>query len=876
MRTKSVQTERIIAHPAHTAKAVVSVYSRAGAWLADLVEDVLSIDVTLSVDNFSGAAVRVRRQFGVRNNVPIMSGLFAVGARVLVACTAVPADCDYGSSMSLFDGSVDLVQWADDEEVVTLTGRGEAKARDTWIERERVYGLAQGPNATKGARVWASTMAGEGALASGELVVPSEAKRNGHYYRVTTAGTPGAAEPTWPTSSGGTVVDGTVTWTESGATSDSLGVPVATLMQQLLTDNAVPFTLRVPVDPGWQIRPYIQGRDSVWNALKALADQMGWALRWRWYAPTGAFELVLHEPQRTGGTSVRSFALDDERALSEASLSVFDIRNVVRVVYSDSSDRDANGAAKRKTLDAQDAGSVDEYGRRFMEIAESDSSNIDSGAEAQRLASAVLADLANPTMPVRYKTAVDPYFELDDLVTLPADNKRWAAPQTLAVVGLTHRISAEDTSTELALAGKPVAQTLGWHALDNRAYVADESTPTSLANGTGFSLIATNVVGGVRLDVVQGNLLKTAMARAYEIHVSQSSGFTPTPQTLKQAGVSTSCVVADLIPGRTYWAQAVPYSTGAMGEVVRGEPSAEVSFVATRATCAYYDSTSTQSHLPLNGNFEHATQDITQYPPDHWALGAGETWGPSGSVYYGVDAVRGRYIAFRAQGSTQGRLVSSPFELRRGMRQMSVYISARLPSGSTGTWIAIGVSLYSDSGLTNLVGTFERYAAASTSWVDSSWSLFDVGNPVPQNANFAVISLYRTATSSTYSIDVGDIFIQDSSFTSIQADSATLAQEIWWPATMFNWVNANASYESASFMKDSMGFVHVRGFVRNTGGSTTVFTLPTGYRPAGIHPVSTIGDSAVAAFEVRPDGQVVQTIGSAASYLVLNAIFDTR
>lgn len=40
--------------------------------------------------------------------------------------------------------------------------------------------------------------------------------RNGHLYEVSTAGTSGASEPAWPTTSAGTVIDGTVHWTEVG------------------------------------------------------------------------------------------------------------------------------------------------------------------------------------------------------------------------------------------------------------------------------------------------------------------------------------------------------------------------------------------------------------------------------------------------------------------------------------------------------------------------------------------------------------------------------------------------------------------------------------------------------------------------------------
>lgn len=53
--------------------------------------------------------------------------------------------------------------------------------------------------------------------ALGAVVVPTT--RNGHYYTCTTAGTSHATtQPTWPTTSGGTVTDfGTLVWTESGS-----------------------------------------------------------------------------------------------------------------------------------------------------------------------------------------------------------------------------------------------------------------------------------------------------------------------------------------------------------------------------------------------------------------------------------------------------------------------------------------------------------------------------------------------------------------------------------------------------------------------------------------------------------------------------------
>ena len=56
------------------------------------------------------------------------------------------------------------------------------------------------------------------AYSSGAYVIPttfaSITTQAGKIFKCTTAGTSSGTQPTWPTTTGGTVVDGTVTWTE--------------------------------------------------------------------------------------------------------------------------------------------------------------------------------------------------------------------------------------------------------------------------------------------------------------------------------------------------------------------------------------------------------------------------------------------------------------------------------------------------------------------------------------------------------------------------------------------------------------------------------------------------------------------------------------
>lgn len=88
--------------------------------------------------------------------------------------------------------------------------------------------------ATPGAT--AATRANTTAYALGAYVVPASA--NGYYYKATAAGTSGGSIPTYPTTVGATVTDGTVTWTCAGKTAVVSGTDYELRSSGLLVGSA--------------------------------------------------------------------------------------------------------------------------------------------------------------------------------------------------------------------------------------------------------------------------------------------------------------------------------------------------------------------------------------------------------------------------------------------------------------------------------------------------------------------------------------------------------------------------------------------------------------------------------------------------------------
>jgi hypothetical protein len=905
-RTLPADSAPTLQNPNHGGRLVsANFYAANGTTInRDLVERVCSFEIDEDVDGPRTCRISLFRQMGERNLSPLVvpedysaggTSYLQPGRRVTLT-VSIEADSDkagfFADNLLLFDGFIDELSWADAAFVEVSLVDKTARMRDTWIEESRVYGFAQGVNAVKGCLVWRNDLP---SVVLNDLVIPSDAKRNGHFYKATTvSGAQGTTEPNWPTGSGATVVSGSVTFTEVGLTSPTTGTAVETIIGQLLSDHGLSTltTVQCPVSPAWNVKPYLQDRMSVLDAVKALADQLGWVCRFDWDSGTSAFQLFLKDPPRFAGSAVRSYSIDFLTKIDSAAVEISGIRNAIRITYNDSASRTAEGRATRKAITRTDAASIAKYGRRFMEIQEADASNIDTAAEANRMADAAVYDLREPTAQVSAVSPFDPYLELGDRVTLPADGVHWGAAQTLAIQGLRWTGSAKEWSTTMKLRGQPVAGNESWQKKDGRALPQDLHRLTLFQNLEAPTITPSFTVGGTKATFSQ-LLAKGSNTPALEVHVG-APGFTPSSSTIQFAGQTNADTIANLVAGKTYGMKVRPFAKNG-DRMVLGEFSDEASFVAGRASAGHYLSTVSQAHFPLNGNFEHATDDLTLFPPDHWKTGSptqGGTWGAAADSYWSTHADYGRTLLLR-QTAVNHAVTSSPFPIRRGMRYAAVTAAYRTVSGMTtgvGRRLVLTFRFYRLADLSD-VPTLWTVNAESTAAAAGTWTQLSVSGPalgsIPNGFNFATLTLSRSVADVNLAFEVGDVFFMEGS----QAEELWPdLREVWLTVGgtgagfNANWQNFGGGWETVAYMKDPLGFVRLRGLAQTTvvrAAGSTPFTLPVGYRPAlgKIFPVITGGAGAAIRADVLNNG-VVQfpANGFAANeWVSLDGIaFDTR
>lgn len=916
MITKPALAQAILSNPSHTARVRVSVADAYGdlqvlepsiAYSSDQTDVTISAEISEDVDTHPTAKVVLQRQDGawswapgVTTGNPLAAAGPAIDVKRMIQIEVFvegPDGGPEGAPVTLFYGPIDEVNWTTDQIEINASDWMIASCRDTFIEWERVYGLCTGGFATKGAYVWRD-QADAKQLEVGDLVLPSKLNANGHFYRVTAKTSAQAvAEPTWPTGGGATVVSGGVTLTESGSTSTT-GTAVETIMQQILNDNGLSWiSLYTPSSPSWNVRPYKQQRESVLSALETLVEQLGWSLRVVYDNGTSALRLKFFVPPRSASSAVKTIAVDEEISIDDTSKSLGEIRNVVRVIYGDATTPDADGAPIRRLLEFSDAASITKYGRRFMEISEADASNIDTSSEATTLGQAALADLKDPIVSVAITIASDPYLQLDDLVTLQADGLHFSSNQTLAIAGIANSVDEKGATTKLRLRAAPSSGVLTWLGKDTRIAEQHDIIDTGIPYG---NTVIGAIIGGARFAVSGNQVDAKRFAEHYEIHVSETNLFTPDSTTLKVSGPGRQFEVANLVPGKSYYQRFIPYTFNA-SKKIRGAPSVQQSFIAGRAKAGHYDSLVSQGHFPLNGNFEHATDDLEFAPFDHWNVTSG-TWGPTGDMEHGTDATYGNVLSLRQTAGDPG-LRSNAFPVRRAGGHFNIYLSVRPQGTLTATRrLKMYVRFYRKADLSDSPILF-TYNVPHTVASPGSWAVHVVNSEfigtLPSDVNFCTIAFGKEDLSSAYGWDIGDVFFCEAEQEDLWAHrlfakgtiygaGTTTGPTLYVPAwTAVTFENSFSDYNAAThqpcaYLKDSSGFVRLRGLFKRASAAllTNVFTLPSGYRPAKSTNFAAMANGKFARIEIDTSGQLRVVSADDAGWFGFVSIdgfnFDTR
>lgn len=93
------------------------------------------------------------------------------------------------------------------------------------------------------------------------------------------------------------------------------------------------------------------------------------------------------------------------------------------------------------------------------------------------------------------------------------------------------------------------------------------------------------------------------------------------------------------------------------------------------------------------------------------------------------------------------------------------------------------------------------------------------------------------------------------------------------PALLNSWIYGGAPYNPPGYYKDSLGRVHLRGFVTTGAVGTTIFTLPVGYRPANTELIATGSAGLFGLALINNVGNVQANVGSSSWFSLDNITF---
>lgn len=787
----------------------------------------------------------------------------------------VPAAADW---VLRAEGLIDTVDWGQPESIVINFSDHQGELRDAFIEQERIYNYADPANAqsTKGTLVWVPL----NTIVLNDLGCPTDANRSGFFYKATVVtGTTGATEPVWPQTIGATVVDNNVTWTCEGLTTVVTGTPLETGLQQILNDNGLSaYTLNTPTSPAWLVKFYLQQRQSVWDAMRALVDQLGWDLRFKYDSGSGTFKLTLWTPNRAKTTPDFSFVVSDVFDTTKVVLDISDVRNVVKAIYSASGSLDATGTPLRQQIVSTNSASVAKYGRRYMELDEASTSNIDTSTEAQAMADACVADLCNPTAEQDIPVPFFPWAEIGDLYQFAADGIHYDASQKLALYAWQHNIDLNGATTTLTVRGAlPTSGKDRWLAM--QADVSGDGTHMQSSNNVGTPLVLSTSpsVGGVRLALAT-TMSKRALGNAYEYHLGTAANFTPSAASLIAAGENTHADAPHLIPGKQYFFKAVVRGRNE-GKLVRSGATPAVGFFAGQASAGHLSDGIALGDYPLNGGFE--TRVDPSGMPDHWTIVAG-TLGTEVQVKEDTNGVSGnRYLRLNSSNGDSPIVLSAQIPIlneHETNRNAGLYrVSFWYKNGSSNVAVASFTPffyVYDFAGTNvNLIPGAQVDATTNVGhWQRISMLVQVDAGATALTARSIAIELELDSNHAA-TVDFDEVRVQylGTPWYEIGSGKITDAYETV-PSFANGWVNYDAvNEETAALRRNQFGEILTKGIVKSgTIGSVPIFTAPPSMRPLKPQRMPATSNTAFGHLEVRPNGEIWPVVGSNAWFSLAN------
>lgn len=239
---------------------------------------------------------------------------------------------------------------------------------------------------------------------------------------------------------------------------DADGIAMETVMQQILDDNEStrlgPVVLFVPVSPGVLIKEFKQERKSVLEAVRDLAFQIGWDVRYKWQ-DDGSYRLTFYQPDRAKVDADWTLGPGNYFDVVQLKEGDADVRNKIVGIT-----RSREGELITTEQDSVD--SISEYDVRYMEFTEDDTSEIDTLGELASMVGAALADLQFPFANQEVENDWFPVAELGDLGEWLANGKHYDTDQKMAVVQVRHEFNQTTRRTFIQCRGSVIGGMNEW------------------------------------------------------------------------------------------------------------------------------------------------------------------------------------------------------------------------------------------------------------------------------------------------------------------------------------------------------------------------------------------------------------------------------